>query len=83
MYNLIWKFFKWLSGKKTIIGLLCLLLVDKGHIPDGTIWHTLIEWAGYALTGIGFAHKGAKTNVGKKTIVTMKNGVSIWVKLKG
>lgn len=62
------EFWKWLSGKKTIIGLGLLALCGQefftNNVPADLV--LALEWIGSILSGAGAAHKILKMTAKKK-----------------
>jgi len=55
MAEKIWAF---LSGKKTIVGMLMIIVAD--HLTSGTLGYDLLQYGGAILAGGGLLHKAQK-----------------------
>ncbi len=54
------KIWEWLSGNKTTLGLLILVILEGGYIAENTLLFDILQWLGGLLTATGVAHKFIK-----------------------
>jgi len=67
---------KWLDGKKTAIGTVCLIAAN--YIPPDKTAHIILSIAGQVLGGTGVAHKFKKSETIRKLpsgLSQMKNNI--------
>jgi hypothetical protein len=64
------KFWNWLNGNKTTIGLVLQWLLAqaffKEFIPDYTVFYQFLNWVSGLLLGTGIIHKFAKASTQPK-----------------
>jgi len=56
----IFKFLAFLNGKKTFIGFAIQTFLQKGFVPDKTVWYKILEYIGDIFIFVGGSHKVVK-----------------------
>lgn len=67
---------KWLDGKKTVIGTVCLIAAD--HIPRDKTAYIILSIAGQVLGGTGLVHKVKKADLPSGLSKMKENIKSYW-----